>query len=246
MWQRCWPLAQTFLPLGPVGSWRLGVLAAALLAICCSLSPNLGPFHSLGAGHVPLWSLPLSLAWRLSQASRPYGSACEALTSSILQLSLTWKDLWALQPLAASSCGLCWPRACRAEGGTVRHTQQSLGCSSLGPPVETSMCVLPRAARPPVPMHSGLPWCTQPHTVSVPCFPVTVDTRSRVCLHTCEQSAGTSWIPSVSPAPQAHPLTHWTIAEPHGEQDTTGCHGARAQQDGHPCPAWEPGWCQAC
>lgn len=190
-----------------MGSWRLGVLAAALLPICCSLSPNLGPFHSLGAGHVPLWSPPLSLAWRLSQASRRYGSACEALTSSILQLSLTWKDLWDLQPLVASSCGLCWPRACRAEGGTVRHTQQALGCSTLGTPVETSVCVLPRAPRPPMPTQMGLPWRAQPQTASTHSFPVTVDACSRVCLHACEQSTGTSWIPSGQSCPSSSP-TH--------------------------------------
>lgn len=71
----------------------------------------------------------------------PTGQTCEALTCSILQLSLTWRDLWELQPLVASSCALCWPRACRAEGGTVRHTQQALGCSSLGTLVGTSVCV---------------------------------------------------------------------------------------------------------
>lgn len=105
MWQlRCWPLAQTFLPLGPVGSWRLGVLAAALLAICCSLSPN-SRAHSLETGHVPLWSLPSHWPGDSPRPPAPTGQH-EALTSSILQLSLTWKDLWALQPPRASSCGL--------------------------------------------------------------------------------------------------------------------------------------------
>ena len=45
MWRCCWPLAQTFLPLAPVGSWCLGVLAAALLAICYSLSLSLLVFR---------------------------------------------------------------------------------------------------------------------------------------------------------------------------------------------------------
>lgn len=50
-----------------------GVLAAALLLSCCPSSPDLGPFHSLGAGHIPLCTPPLWLAQRLSQASHPYG-----------------------------------------------------------------------------------------------------------------------------------------------------------------------------
>ena len=73
MWQCCRPLAGPLLPLIHTGNGRLGVLAAALLLSCCPSSPDLRPFHSLGAGHVPLQTPPLWLARRLSQASHPYG-----------------------------------------------------------------------------------------------------------------------------------------------------------------------------
>ena len=69
------------------------------------------------------------------------------------------------------------------------------------------VCVLPRTLRPPVPMHSGLPWCPQPHTVSTHCFPITVDAHNHVYLHMCEQSTGTSLIPSGQSCPSSSP-TH--------------------------------------
>ena len=166
----------------------------------------------------------------------PTGQACEALTCSILQLSLTWRDLWDLQPLVASSCALCWPRACRAKGGTVRHTQQALGYSSLGTAVGTSVCVLPKTLRPPVPMHSGLPWCPQPHTVSTHCFPVTVDAHNHVYLHACEQSTGTSPIPSGQSCPSSsptHPLDSCWAPWWAGHRWTRWYRG---EQDGHPGP----------
>lgn len=93
----------------------------------------------------------------------------------------------------------------QSQGWTVRHTQQALGCSSLGTPVGTRVCVLPRTLCPPVPMHSGLAWRPQPHTVSTHCFPVTVDARNRVYLHAREQSTGTSLTPSGRSCPSSSP-----------------------------------------
>lgn len=121
--RRCGSAAGLGLPSSrPRGKLASGVLAAAPVSHLLLLIPKFRAFSQPWCRPLfPCGACPSHTTWRLSGLPL-LNSACEALTSSILQLSLTWKDLWALQPLTASARVVSAGRGLqRPGGGTVRH-----------------------------------------------------------------------------------------------------------------------------